>query len=78
MRSKDGLLVEDLTKTGKTRTIPLDTESLRMLAEHRGAMERLVDGHQIRLSPTAYVFTEDLDGSRFARPDCLSRRFRHE
>ncbi len=76
MRSKDGLLVEDLTKTGKTRTIPLDAGSLRMLAEHRGAMERLVEGHQIPLSPTAYVFSEDLDGSSFARPDCVSRRFR--
>ncbi len=68
--------VQDLTKTGKTRRIPLDRTVLGLLARHREERESVATMCQVTLSPDAYVFSDTVDGSGFWRPDSTSRRFR--
>jgi integrase len=68
--------VQDLTKTGKTRRIPLDRTVLALLARNRAERESVAMMCGIDLSPDAYVFSDTVDGSGFWRPDSTSRRFR--
>lgn len=68
--------VQDLTKTGKTRRIPLDRTVLSLLARYRAERESVATMCRVTLSPTAYVFSDTVDGSGFWRPDSTSRRFR--
>lgn len=68
--------VQDLTKTGKTRRIPLDRTVLAVLARYRADREALSAEYGIRLSRDAYVFSDTADGTGFWRPDSTSRRFR--
>ena len=68
--------VQDLTKTGKTRRIPLDRTVLAVLARYRADREALSAEYGIRLSPDAYVFSDTADDAGFWRPDSTSRRFR--
>jgi len=68
--------VQDLTKTGKTRRIPLDTATIGVLGQLRDGREQLAEAFGITLAPDAYVFSDTIDGSGFWRPDSTSRRFR--
>jgi integrase len=68
--------VQDLTKTGKTRRIPLDGTVLALLARYRAERESVATICRINLSPDGYVFSDTVDGSGFWRPDSTSRRFR--
>jgi integrase len=68
--------VQDLTKTGKTRRIPLDPTVVGVLARFRSERESLAQTCRVELSPDAYVFSDTVDGTGFWRPDSTSRRFR--
>ncbi len=68
--------VQDLTKTGKTRRIPLDAATIRVLLEFRNDRQQLADALGATLAAEAYVFSDTIDGSGFWRPDSTSRRFR--
>ena len=68
--------VQDLTKTGKTRRIPLDAGVIEVLARFRSERESVVQMCRVDLSPDAYVFSDAVDGTGFWRPDATSRRFR--
>jgi len=68
--------VQDLTKTGKTRRIPLDAATIEMLVGLRRDREHLAETLGTRLASEAYVFSDTIDGSGFWRPDSTSRRFR--
>jgi len=68
--------VQDLTKTGKTRRIPLDAGVLAALERYRSACEAAARAGGSILSADAYVFSDTGDGSGFWRPDSTSRRFR--
>jgi integrase len=68
--------VQDLTKTGKTRRVPLDAGTIDVLVQLRRDREQLAGTVRTALVPEAYVFTDTIDGSGFWRPDSTSRRFR--
>ena len=68
--------VQDLTKTGKTRRIPLDPTVLQVLVGYRTDREAVAAACGMVLSAEAYVFSDTVDGSGFWRPDSTSRRFR--
>jgi integrase len=68
--------VQDLTKTGKTRRIPLDATTIDALVQLRHEREHLADTVRTTLASDAYVFSDTIDGSGFWRPDSTSRRFR--
>ena len=65
-----------MTKTGKTRRIPLDRTVLGVLSRYRAERESVASMCGITLAPDAYVFSDTVDGSGFWRPDSTSRRFR--
>ncbi len=69
-------MVQDLTKTDKTRRIPLDGTVLDLLAGYRAERDSVAASCRIALSPDGYVFSDTVDGSGFWRPDSTSRRFR--
>ena len=76
MRSDDGMFVEDLTKTGKVRRIPLDPSTLARLREHRQLADERAAAAQAKLGDGGCVFSSSVDGTEFWRPDSVSRRFR--
>ena len=69
-------VVQELTKTGKTRRIPLDPQTCEILARHRQHMEERAEAIGTVLHPNAYLFSDAADGSEHWRPDSTSRRFR--
>jgi integrase len=68
--------VQDLTKTGKTRRVPLDAGTIDALVQLRHKREQLAETVRTTLVPEAYVFSDSIDGAGFWRPDSTSRRFR--
>ena len=77
MRSESGTYPEDLTKTGKTRKIPLDSSTLRWVREHRAVCDARAEEAGVRLAPESFIFASSVDGRSFWRPDVVSRRFRY-
>lgn len=77
MRSEEGMFAEDLTKTGKTRRVPLDPSTLRWMREHRAVCDERAAMAGIRLASDAFVFSTSVDGKAFWRPDVVARRFRY-
>jgi integrase len=69
-------VVKDLTKTGKTRRVPLDKGTVEVLREHRGRQEERARLAGASVARQAYLFSDEVDGSSFWRPDSTSRRFR--
>jgi integrase len=76
IRVEGQAVVKDLTKTNKTRRIPLDKATLKVLEVHKATMEERAGTLESVLVPDAFVFTEALDGSVPWRPDSTSRQFR--
>jgi integrase len=68
--------VEDLTKTGKTRCVPLDAGTLALLKEHHARQEARADACGVTLGRNAHVFSDAPDCLVPWRPDSTSRRFR--
>jgi integrase len=76
VRSAPVPVVKDLTKTGKTRRVPLDKGTVMALREHRGRQAERADVAGASVARHAYLFSDEVDGSSFWRPDSTSRRFR--
>jgi integrase len=68
--------VEDLTKTGKTRCVPLDAGTLALLKDHHARQEARADACGVTLGLNAHVFSDATDCLVPWRPDSTSRRFR--
>ncbi len=64
------------TKTHAGRRIALDAFSVRVLKEHRRAVEQHARDAMVVLDPDAYVFAFDPTGSTPMRPDSLGQAFR--
>ncbi|MGH9188978.1 MAG: tyrosine-type recombinase/integrase [Acidimicrobiales bacterium] len=72
--SRDGLVEKD-TKTHAARRVSLDQSCCEALKEHRArAVERAALG-ELELSPSAFVFSWEIDGSQPWYPDSVSRAF---
>lgn len=76
VRSSPQPKVEDLTKTGKTRCIPLDARTLQLLQGHVEQLEDVARECGGSLGPQAYLFSDDPACRVPWRPDSTSRRFR--
>ena len=76
IKAEGGPLVKDLTKTGKTRRIPLDARTVEALYRHRQLMDERAVAFGAVLDRDAFMFTDDPDGLTPWRPDSTSRRFR--
>ncbi len=68
--------VQDLTKTGKTRRIPLDARTVDVLTAHRRTCEERAAEAATSIAETGYIFSDSVDASTFWRTDSASRRFR--
>jgi integrase len=68
--------VQDLTRTGNTRRVPLDDGTLDVLGSYRRDREAVAVAAGVEFSIDTYVFTDTVDGSGFWRPDSTSLRFR--
>ena len=53
------MVLEDLTKTGKIRRVPVDAGTLALLRSHRAASSQLATGAGLPLAPDAFVFTAE-------------------
>jgi integrase len=75
--AEDGhsLLIKS-TKTRSSRTIALDEGTIAVMNDHRVTMEKRAGDADLRLVPGAYVWSDDLDGSRPWRPDRVTQAFR--
>ncbi len=68
--------VQDLTKTGKTRQIPLDAGTIDVLTTHRRICEERAADAGTSIEQSGYIFSDSMDSSTFWRTDSTSRRFR--
>jgi integrase len=76
IKAEGGPMVKDLTKTDKTRRIPLDARTVEFLQAHRQRLEERAAAFGVVLDRDAYIFSDTPDGSAPWRPDSTSRRFR--
>jgi len=75
-RTESAPVLVDLTKTHKTRTVPVDQGTLETLRRfHTCAVER-AEFCGVALRPDAHLFSSSADGSVFWQPVSVSRRFR--
>jgi integrase len=63
------------TKTGKERTIALDDWTFEKLAEYRKLCEDKAREAKVRLRDTAFLFSNEIDGSAPMSPDYLSSMY---
>ena len=64
------------TKTHQARRIALDPSTVKVLRAHRERVDQRAAMADIGLSPTAYVWSQDLDGATPYRPDRVTGAFR--
>ena len=76
MRGQGRMVLEDLTKTGKIRRVPVDASTIVRLRSHQAASSQPAGGAGIRLDRDAFVFAAEPGGAMFWRPDRASRSFR--
>jgi integrase len=75
---EDGPVERRKPKTrASVRTIALDIGTLGVLTAHLGRSTEKARSCGEALSPSAFIFTGQADGSEPWRPDSTSRRFRH-
>ena len=70
-----GGVIEKATKTNRERRISIDELGEYILRLHEDRVLRWADEAEIQLHPQAFVFSNDLDGSRPFRPDTITSRF---
>ncbi len=73
-RSRDALVVKD-TKAGPGRRIALDADTVRLLAAHLDRCELRASQVGTRLPPSAYLFSQEPDGSTPWRPSRVTEAF---
>ena len=71
----EGGLLEKDTKTHAIRRIALDSRTLDVLAQQRGAIDELAAQVEVALAPTSYVFTHDPAGAVPWTPDYVTKNF---
>ncbi|HTT91537.1 MAG TPA: tyrosine-type recombinase/integrase [Acidimicrobiales bacterium] len=64
------------TKTHQARRIALDPSTVKVLRAHRELVDQRAAKADIGLLPTAYVWSQDLDGATPYRPDRVTGAFR--
>jgi integrase len=67
--------VEKDTKTHATRKVSLDPTTLAMLCRHRELVIERAALCRVKLRPTAFVFSQEVDGSEPWRPNSTTRAF---
>ena len=67
--------VEKDTKTHAARKVSLDPTTLTMLREHRELVTERAALCKVKVGPTAFVFSQEIDGSAPWRPDSTTRAF---
>ena len=75
-RTESSAKLVDLTKTGKTRTVPLDASTLAVLRDHRVAMKERAALFGVGVVADGHMFSYEPDCSAFWQPMVVSRRFR--
>jgi integrase/DNA-binding transcriptional regulator YhcF (GntR family) len=73
---RGSLTWEKDTKTHQDRRIVLDSETLRLLAEHQKRCEQRATAVGFELVDDAFVFSLAPDGSRHLIPDSVTQRYR--
>jgi integrase len=63
------------TKTDRAHSTDLDTETLRLLQEHRAREELRACASGCELGPDAFVFSHDVDGGRPWTPNWTTKQF---
>ena len=63
------------TKTGKERTIAIDDWTFERLVAHRNLCDEHARQGRVRIRDTAFVFSNEIDGSVPMSPDYLSSRY---
>jgi integrase len=64
------------TKTHQARRVALDQTTVRVLRDHRRLVEQRAHDAQVNLSPSAYIWSQDLDAANPYRPDRVTGAFR--
>lgn len=72
----DGRLLVKATKTHAARRIALDAGTLAVLEAHRARQLERSEAGETKLSARAFVWSDELDGTRPWRPDRVSQAFR--
>jgi integrase len=67
--------VEKDTKTHAARKVSLDPTTLAMLRQHRELVVDRAAQCRVKIRPTAFVFSQEVDGSEPWRPDSTTRAF---
>ncbi len=75
-RTESAPVLVDLTKTHKTRTVPVDQGTLETLRRFHASTVERADFCGVALHPDAHVFSSSADGRVFWQPVSVSRRFR--
>lgn len=76
VRAEPEHIVKDLTKTGKTRRVPIDAGTMEFLRAHRIRYEERAAAVGIAPDDDSYVFSDAADNSVFWQQGSVSRRFR--
>jgi integrase len=75
-RTETSPVLIDLTKTKKTRTVPLDRATLDVLQAHHDMMQERASAFDVALAADAHIFSNSPTGDAFWQPHLVSRRFR--
>ena len=76
MSDANQLIAVKDTKTHQARRIALDPSTVKVLRAHRERVDQRAALADIGLSPTAYVWSQALDGATPYRPDRVTGAFR--
>jgi integrase len=71
----DGLVEKDTT-THAARKVALDARTLASVADHLGRMRERGEFFDIKLAVDAFVFSNEVDGSKSWYPDTVTRKFK--
>ncbi|HEY2765663.1 MAG TPA: tyrosine-type recombinase/integrase [Pseudonocardiaceae bacterium] len=72
--TESGWIEADL-KTHQQRRVALDPETVAVLVEHRERCQERAEALSLHLAEDAYVFSPEVDGSRFLAPSSLTQRY---
>jgi hypothetical protein len=74
-RNGEGVWTEMDTKTHQQRRVTLDPETVSVLDEHRTRVADRLRAAGVELAEDAFVFSGEVDHSRFIHPGSISQRY---
>jgi integrase len=74
-RNGEGVWAEMDTKTHQQRRVTLDPETVSVLREHRARVANRLHAAGLDLAEGAFVFSAEVDHSRFLHPGSVSQRY---